>query len=326
MSGDVLQADLGFRPLGPRLTLFGDAVLRDDQSFADIVSGYGVEAKLLPGLALAAKARSTGEVSLRLNLALSPQSDLSFRPHLDEGGDRVASTYALELGPVHGDVFQGLRRANPREFPPLKLQGQMVYQRYRLFDDRTTLLGTLTRIQAVADDPSAAGIVVNLSGAEMMPEIAWEIREQLAALRGAGKKVIVYVDRGALFSYMLASVADQLWLDPTGELDLRGIAMGRTYMRQGLDKWGFGVDEWRFFTYKSAFESYSRESMSDPDREQRQAIVDDFYADRHRGHPGFARDRAGCLGRHRERAGACCSPRMHSRRGWWTRWAASSKR
>ncbi len=277
VSGDLLQADLGFRPLGPRLTFFGDAVLRNDQKFGDIVSGYGLEAKLLPGLAVAAKAQSTGEVSMRLNVALSPNSDLSFRPQLNDNGDRTASTYALEIGPDHGYVLQGVAGRNPTDWLELRLPGPIVYQRYRYFDERPTLLGTLGSIQAVADDPMAAGVVVNMSGATLSPEIAWEIREQLAALRAAGKRVVIYIDRGALFPYMLASVADQVWMDPVGQLDLRGIAMGRTYMRQGLDKLGLGVDEWRFFTYKSAFESYSRDSMSDPDREQRQALVDDFY-------------------------------------------------
>ena len=112
----------------------------------------------------------------------------------------------------------------------------------------------------------------------MQGELAWEIREQLAALRAAGKKVVVYIDRGGLYPTMLASVADQVWMDPTGQLDLRGLAMGRTFMRSAFDKLGLGVDEWRFFTYKSAFEGYSRESMSEADREQRQALVDDFYA------------------------------------------------
>jgi protease-4 len=278
VSGDALQTDLGFRPLGPRLTLFGDAVLRDDQRFADIESGYGVEAKLYPGLALAAKRRSTGEISLRLDVAFTANSEFSFRPHLNDSGDRVASTYAVELGPDHGFLSQEMLRHKPSAIAELPLRGPLPYQRYRFFDQRPTLLGTLTRIQAIADDPAARGVVLNLSGAQLGPEMAWEIREQLAALRATGKRVVVYIDRGALFTYMLATVADQVWMDPVGELDLRGLATGRTFMRHALDKLGLGVDEWRFFTYKSAFESYSRDSMSDPDREQRQTMIDDFYA------------------------------------------------
>jgi protease-4 len=54
--------------------------------------------------------------------------------------------------------------------------------------------------------------------------------------------------------------------------------MGRTYLATLADKVGVGVDEWRFSTYKSAMESFTRHDMSDADREQRQALVDAYYA------------------------------------------------
>jgi protease-4 len=273
---NLLQADLGIRPLGPRLTLFGDAVYRHGQSFDDIESGYGAEFKVWPGLALAAKGRSTGEISLRLSIALDPYTDLSWRPHLDDAGDRYASTYALEVGARRSHLGQR-SVGRGRMMPEMSLRGPIVYQRYQWFDTRRTLLATLERIQQVADDERAGGIVLDLSGAELGGEMAWEIRTQLAALRARGKKVVVYIDRGALYATMLASVADQVWMDPEGILDVRGLTLGRTYMRHAIDKAGLGVDEWRFFTYKSAFEGYSRDSMSEPDREQRQALVDDFY-------------------------------------------------
>jgi len=120
-------------------------------------------------------------------------------------------------------------------------------------------------------------VVISLSGAQLGVEMAWELRDQLAALRARGKRVIVYMDNARMTHLALASVADQIWLDPAGGIDMRGLATGRTYMRHALEKMGLGVDEWRFFTYKSAFEGYSRDSMSQPDREQRQALLDDFY-------------------------------------------------
>ena len=58
---------------------------------------------------------------------------------------------------------------------------------------------------------------------------------------------------------------------------LSGYVMGRTYMTNLLEKLGLGFDEWRFLKYKSAVEGFSRHSMSDADREQRQALVDEYY-------------------------------------------------
>jgi protease IV len=60
-------------------------------------------------------------------------------------------------------------------------------------------------------------------------------------------------------------------------LRLEGYLWGRTYIKGTLEKIGIGFDEWRFFKYKSAAESLSRDRMSDADREQLQKLVDDWY-------------------------------------------------
>jgi protease-4 len=54
--------------------------------------------------------------------------------------------------------------------------------------------------------------------------------------------------------------------------------MGRTYVAAMAEKLGLGIEEWRFLKYKSAMESLVRHEMSEGDREQRQALVDQFYA------------------------------------------------
>jgi protease-4 len=269
-----VQVDVGLRPLGPRLTLFGDAVYRRGESFEDIRTGYGLEARVLPGLAVAGKVQSDGEVSVRAGVALDRHSWLGTRAHLDDGGRRDVTTYAVDFGAAHADL--GLRLA-PRRFPELSLRRPLAYQRYRLLDRRPTLAGTLGWIDAQAAEPDVRGALVDLSGAQFSAAAAWELRAQLAGLRAAGKRVLVSCDRPGMYQLLVASVADEVWLHPAGLVDASGLASGRTYMRRALDKLGLGVDEWRFFTYKSAFESYSRDSMSEPDRQQRQELIDDFY-------------------------------------------------
>jgi protease-4 len=54
--------------------------------------------------------------------------------------------------------------------------------------------------------------------------------------------------------------------------------MGRTFVKDALVKLGIGFDEWRFLTYKSAAEVFSRTTMSEADREQRLGLIEDFYA------------------------------------------------
>jgi len=268
------QVDLGVRPIGPRLTLFAEAVSRQGDDFDDIRTGYGFEVLPLRGVTLGAKALNTGEYGVRLQIGLFGGLHPDVRTLQDNDNHHIASLFAVETDLPTPDLGLGPRG---KQYPELDLKGPLAYERYRFFDKRRTLLGTLRQLDAYATDPQVGGVVLNLSGLEASPAVCWELRDQLAGLRAQGKKVIIYFDRVSIAGYGLASVADQLWMDPVGDLAIPGIAFGRTYLNTMLGKLGLGVDELRFFTYKSAFEGYARTSMSDADREQFTALVDDFY-------------------------------------------------
>ena len=60
-------------------------------------------------------------------------------------------------------------------------------------------------------------------------------------------------------------------------IELRGYLMGRTYYKGTLDKLGIGVEEWRFFKFKSAMEGYSQKKMSVADSLQRKEMTDCIY-------------------------------------------------
>jgi protease-4 len=138
-------------------------------------------------------------------------------------------------------------------------------------------LSLISAIDAAKNDPSIGGIAVNTSGMSVNKVMLWELREKLKNFKSTGKHVIVFIDRSTIREYHFASVADRIVLDPTGFLILEGYVTGRTFLKGTLEKLGIGFDEWRFFKYKSANEPFSRDAMSEADREQRQALVDGFY-------------------------------------------------
>jgi protease-4 len=184
--------------------------------------------------------------------------------------------YALELG--------AYRRSAPRQwlsprrqYLELSLDGPVKHRRFALFDPATTLKELLELIGRAEQDPQIGGLVINTAGMRINPEMAWELRQQLQQFRRAGKKVVIYAERPDLEDYHFASVADHLVLDPAGELGLEGMVAGQTYFKGALDQLGIGFDEWRLFPYKSLFETYTRQDMSPPEREQLQALLADNY-------------------------------------------------
>jgi protease-4 len=270
--------DLAVRPLGtPLVTLFGDAEMSERDRLEDARWGVGGAVELLPGLQLMGKYLDSKAFTLGLSFSLG-RSALSAAPHYDDQGELSYTTYGIRGGYSTPNIFDRYLRKEKR-YLSLELQGRVAYQKYRFFDEQThTLRDILSALEGAQEDPRVAGVALNFSGMRISRVLAWEIREKLKEVRRAGKRVVIFVDEGSMTTYHLASVADRIVMDPEGFLFLPGYVAGHTYFRGMLEKLGLGFDEWRFFKYKSAGEAFSREGMSDADREQRQALLDDFYA------------------------------------------------
>jgi protease-4 len=272
--------DLALRPLGtPAVTLFGDSELYSGDRLEDAGWGLGGAVELLPGILLGGKYHSSrGDESYALGLSFSfGSSAVSAVPHYSKEGKWSYTIYELRGGYHTDNIFDRYLRNDQRYFS-LPLKGRVAYRKYRYFDaDTHTLIGIVSHLQDAIDDPRIAGVAVNLSAADIPREMAWEIREKLREVKEAGKKVVIFIDRGGMTDYHLASVADHIVMDPEGILFLQGFRLGGTYYRGTLHKLGLGVDVMRFYKYKSAGEMFSRDDMSAADREQLQALVDDRY-------------------------------------------------
>jgi len=267
--------DLALRPLGSdRLTLFGDLALADKENLKTAPYSLGAVVKLLPGLHLTARWFDSQAWTTGLSFSLGSSGLYARRAFAgDDQPDR--DYYGLRLGGKRESI---LLRKNTRYYAQ-NIRGGIRYQKFRWFDDQALSLSTLLAdLQGVIEDPAVAGVALNLSGMTANHELVWELREKLKEVRRADKKVVVFLERGGMTEYHLASIADRIVLDPEGMLQLQGYIMGRTFQKELLEKVGLGFDEWRFFKYKSANESLSRDSMSEADREQRQALLDDLYA------------------------------------------------
>jgi protease-4 len=277
--GDDKQGifDLGIRPLGSDVvTLFGDYALRQDQVFRDGAWSAGAALRVLPGVDFTARYFNTHALTAGISLDLG-RLGFASQAHYDDNQHRAYNTYRVRAGAYSPNIVD--RYIMPeRKYLEFDLFGPVKYQRYRWFDNSSTLVGLLSNIDAAKNDPRVAGIAINTSGMAVSREMAWEVREKLREFKATGKHVVIYIDGADLDRYHLVSVADRVILDPLGIVMLEGYAMGRTYLKGTLAKLGLGFDEWRFFTYKSAYEALSREGMSEADREQRQRLVDEYYA------------------------------------------------
>ena len=95
-----------------------------------------------------------------------------------------------------------------------------------------------------------------------------EIREKLADFKKSGKWIIAYSDMYMQGGYYIASVADQVYINPQGRMMWQGIGAQPTFYKDLLEKVGMKFTVVKVGTYKSATETFTEEKMSEASREQ----------------------------------------------------------
>ena len=128
-------------------------------------------------------------------------------------------------------------------------------------------------------DPSVVGAVVLVGAGTSAITQAEELGAALRDFSAADKQCVAWAETfgelgAGTVPYYLAAHAGQVWMQPTGMLGLTGVALSATAIRGVLDKLGVEPQIGRRHEYKSAAESITESTISEPNREMTQRLVD----------------------------------------------------
>lgn len=104
-----------------------------------------------------------------------------------------------------------------------------------------------------------------------------ELQQLIADFRSSGKKIYAHMDIATTKEYYLATACDSIFIVPEGILLLTGIRAELTFYKGLFNKIGIDADFVHIGKYKNAPDSYTRQSMSDAQKEVINYIVDDRY-------------------------------------------------
>lgn len=146
----------------------------------------------------------------------------------------------------------------------------------------TIQVHTATRaLRAAADDSRIKGVLIIGS---VMPEgygsgyvALGELRAALADFKASGKPVQAWLDNATTRDFFVASVADDVAMDPFGVIFMPGLASESPFFAQAFARFGIGVQVTRVGKYKSAVEPFVRDDFSTENREQLQKLLDDLW-------------------------------------------------
>lgn len=105
-----------------------------------------------------------------------------------------------------------------------------------------------------------------------------EVRNALLDFKKSGKWIIAYGDIYTQGSYYLASAADKVFLNPSGQIDWKGLSSQTFYVKDLMAKFGIKMQVVKVGAYKSATEMYTADKMSDANREQVSAFVNGMWS------------------------------------------------
>lgn len=104
-----------------------------------------------------------------------------------------------------------------------------------------------------------------------------EIREALLEFKKSKKFIYVYGDIYGENSYLLASVADKIFLYPQGVMEFNGLYSERMFYTNAMAKLGVKSEIFRVGDFKSAVEPFLLDKMSDASRLQTESYLNSIY-------------------------------------------------
>ena len=144
--------------------------------------------------------------------------------------------------------------------------------------NKAVLPDVLDGLRRARDDARVTTLVTRLGGRPIGLAAVQELRRAVTDFAEAGKMTIAWAESFGEFSaanvqYYLATAFEKIWLQPSGDLGLTGIAVERIFLRGVLDKFGADFQVAKRHEFKSAAEQLTETGFSAPAREATERLT-----------------------------------------------------
>jgi protease-4 len=158
------------------------------------------------------------------------------------------------------------------EVPADPLSALLMHRRNRLAD----VIDALRRAQA---DNRVKALVAKVGGRRIGLARIQELRDAVTEFRKSGKTTIAWADSYGEFGpgnlpYYLATAFEQVYLQPSGDLGLNGVALETMFYRGALDKAGIEYEGSKRHEYKNAVNVFTESGFDAPHREAQRRLVE----------------------------------------------------
>src|SRR5712691_4467525 len=166
------------------------------------------------------------------------------------------------------DLTEGVIEERPAD----PLSAALLARRRLLLED------VLDGLRRGRGDHRVRALVAKVGGRNIGLAIVQELRAAIEEFRAAGKLTVAWAESFGEFSagnvpYYLATAFDTIYLQPSGDLGLTGIAVERVFLRDALDKIGVDFQVAKRHEFKSAAEQVTERGFSPSARQATERVT-----------------------------------------------------
>jgi protease IV len=135
-------------------------------------------------------------------------------------------------------------------------------------ESKIGLLEIKKAIKSAKSDSKIKGIYLNISSIQAGMATVEEIRKCLSEFKESGKFIYAYSEFYSEGGYYLSSIADSVFVNPSGLMEFNGLKSEIMFFKGTLEKLDLKPEIFKVGSYKSAVEPLMFDKMSDASREQ----------------------------------------------------------
>lgn len=145
--------------------------------------------------------------------------------------------------------------------------------------EQVGLNSIVAAIESAKENENIKGISVEIKELNAGLTQVKSIRRALKSFKESGKFVFAYADVYAQKNYYLCSVADSVFVNPEGAVDVKGLSSESMFFKDFQNKFGIKMEVVRHGKYKSAVEPFLENEMSAENRTQIEELLHSLWKD-----------------------------------------------
>lgn len=283
------RAGLALRPFA--FSEIGDHRLELSADFAYAKNGtdyelqkptLGINTQIVDGLKLGATFNLEEKTALASFSLSFGKTEAGALAHLGKGDQ-----YGYVYGHLANEAFKPLAGLSNKNWYEMKSKANIVSYKaakyeagpFQIYDKKTKSIEELAReLNKAKNDPKIEGILFVNPSFGVSFALQQEMIELFKDFKESGKRLSFYFDNISNGGYIFAaSIADKIYLNPQGSIDLRGLAISSPYLKDLLTGLGIEPVNFRSHKYKNAGNMFSENEMTEAEREMYDSLLESLY-------------------------------------------------